>query len=192
MKVTIGPYRNWIGPYQIAEMIFFWVKRTGIYADEPEIYNRWDFRACDRLGDWLSETWVDDFCQWIDSKKTRKVKIRIDKYDTWSMDDTLGIIIHPMLIQLKATNHGYFVSDPEDAPTIGKGEVIDHGHNDDLAEKRYEWIMDEMIWAFGEYTNDNANEPDYKTADSETLIAYRDRKTNAFRLFGKYYQNLWD
>jgi hypothetical protein len=108
------------------------------------------------------------------------------------MDDTLGIIIHPMLVQLKATNHGYFVSDPEDAPTIGKGEIIDHGHNDDLAEKRYEWIMDEMIWAFGEYTNDDANEPDYKTADSETLIAYRVRKTNAFRLFGKYYQNLWD
>jgi hypothetical protein len=192
MKVKIGPYNNYFGPYQIAEMIFFWVKRNRVYADEPAIYNRWDYKACDSLGDWLCDTWVDDFCHWIDSKRTRKVKIRIDKYDTWSMDDTLGIIIHPMLVQLKATNHGYFVSDPEDAPTIGKGEIIDHGHNDDLAEKRYEWIMDEMIWAFGEYTNDDANEPDYKTADSETLIAYRVRKTNAFRLFGKYYQNLWD
>ena len=192
MKINIGPYNNYFGPYQIAEMIFFWVKRNGFYADEPAIYNRWDYKACDRLGDWLCNTWIEDFCEWIDSKKIRKVKIRIDKYDTWSMDDTLGMIIHPMLIQLKATNHGYFIPDPEDAPTIGKGELTDGGCNDDLAEKRYEWIMDEMIWAFGEYVNDDANEPDYKTADSETRKAYSERRSNAYRLFGKYYQNLWD
>lgn len=191
MKIDIGPYTNWIGPYQISNAIFFWVDKRAMDWDD-EYLKRWDAQACEKFGNWLASTWVSSFCNWIDSKRTRKVKIRIDKYDTWSMDDTLGIIIHPMLIQLKATNHGYFISDPEDAPTIGKGEITDHGHNDDLAEKRYEWIMDEMIWAFGEYTNDDANEPDYKTADSETLIAYRDRKTNAFRLFGKYYQNLWD
>ena len=191
MKIDIGPYTNWIGPYQISNAIFFWVDKRAMDWDD-EYLKRWDAQACEKFGNWLASTWVSSFCNWIDSKRTRKVKIRIDKYDTWSMDDTLGIIIHPMLVQLKATNHGYFISDPEDAPTIGKGEITDHGHNDDLAEKRYEWIMDEMIWAFGEYTNDDANEPDYKTADSETLIAYRDRKTNAFRLFGKYYQNLWD
>jgi hypothetical protein len=192
MKVKIGPYRNYFGPYQIAERIFFWVKRNGFYAEDPAIFDRWDYRACDKLGDWLCNTWVYKVCEWIDSKKKREVSIRIDNHDTWSMDHTLGLIIHPMLVQLKETNHGYFISDPEDAPTIGKGEVTDHGYNDDLAEKRYNWIMDEMIWAFGEYTNDDMNEPDYKTSSIETRKAYSERRSNAYRLFGKYYQNLWD
>ena len=27
MKVYIGPYTNWVGPYQIAEKILFWMDR---------------------------------------------------------------------------------------------------------------------------------------------------------------------
>ena len=38
---------------------------------------------------------------WFD-RRTQKVKVRIDKWDTWSMDDTLAHIVLPMLAQLKA------------------------------------------------------------------------------------------
>ena len=34
-------------------------------------------------------------------RKNRKIKVLIDKYDTWGMDYTLAYIIHPLLVQLK-------------------------------------------------------------------------------------------
>ena len=70
---------------------------------------------------------------WFD-RRTQKVKVRIDKWDTWSMDHTLAHVIHPMLVQLKATNHGY--------PS-------------GLTEKKWDDIMDEMIWAFEQKLRDD-------------------------------------
>lgn len=195
MKVYIGPYRDWFGPYQIADAIFFWVDRRGVFADEPAIYNRWDYRAADKLGDWLSTTWVKDLCEWVDKFRTRKVKVRIDPYDTWSMDHTLALIIHPMLVQLKQKNHGYFSSDPEDAPHIGQEEGTDFT-NDSKAVDRYNWIMDEMIWTFDQLKNDNDYDLFYnqetKEWDFEAHNAYNERIQNGLRLFGRYYRALWD
>ena len=195
MKVNIGPHKSWIGPYQIVEKIFFWVNRRGIFADEPAIYNRWDYRACDKLGDWLSNTWVNDFCNWIYSKNKRKVDIRIDPYDTWSMDHTLALIIHPMLVQLKEKNHGYFSSDPEDVPSIGEGQVTKDLMNDTFSIDRYNWIMDELIWTFDQianYDDETFYDKTTNTYDHEGSKKHTDRIENGLRLFGRYYRGLWD
>ena len=128
---------------------------------------------------------------WLD-RRTQKIKVRIDKSDTWSMDHTLAHVIHPMLVQLKATNHGY--------PS-------------GLTEKKWDDIMDEMIWAFEQKLRDNW-EGDYyeyremgpeESKDPNDLFslklvwedpkgraAHQKRMTNGFKLFGKYYENLWD
>ena len=195
MKVTLGPYRSWIGPYQIASGIFFWVDRRGIFAEDPPIYNRWDYKAEEKLGDWLNERqWLVDLCNWIDSKKNRKIKIQIDPYDTWSMDHTLAMIIYPMLVQLKNTNHGYFSTDPEDAPGIGV-ETDDPEEDASFNHDRYNFIMDEMIWTFEQLKSDG-NEFDlfYENGnwDFEGRAKYEERIKNGLRLFGKYYRGLWD
>ena len=129
---------------------------------------------------------------WFDRQK-QKIKVRIDKYDTWSMDHTLAHVIHPMLVQLKATNNGY--------PS-------------GLTEKKWDDIMDEMIWAFEQKLRDNW-EGDYyeyrgrgpeESKDPDSLLfdlklvwedpkgraAHQKRMTAGFKLFGKYYENLWD
>jgi hypothetical protein len=194
MKVHLGPYRNWFGPYQIADAIFFWVRDRYIYdplETEPE---RWDHRAKEKFGDWLASTWVMNLCEWIDKFKQRKVEVRIDPYDTWSMDHTLALIIHPMLLQLKKMNHGYFSSDPEDAPSIGKGEETDYGNNDTRAIDRYNWIMDEMIWTFDQLAHHDEifyNEETDKY-DWDAQKAHDNRIQNGLRLFGKYFRGLWD
>jgi hypothetical protein len=197
MKVYIGPYTRWIGPYQIADKIFFWVNKNGIYADDPPIFSRWDYKLHEKFGHWLADIeWLNNLCNWIESKKERKIKVRIDNYDTWSMDHTLAIIIHPMLVQLRECNHGYFTSDPEDVPSIGKGDEVDFGHNDSLAYERYKWIMDELIWTFDQLKNDNDYELFYKGKagewDREAMNAHHERIKNGLRLFGKYYRALWD
>ena len=203
MKVYIGPYKNWIGPYQLADMIPFIGEDTSF-----------------RIGTWLADTWVNDVCEWIHSKQQRTVKIRIDKYDTWSMDNTLALIILPMLKQLKATKHGSQIVEDEDLPVHMR--YGDPDQCDNWVHYRWEWILNEMIWAFEQELDDSwedqfihgKSEIDWKLVsgsedddsgmyemiqknpeywvDREGIRLYNDRINNGMRLFGKYYRGLWD
>lgn len=198
MKVYIGPYRNWIGPYQIADMLFFWLEK---YPSD-ELEQRWDYKLHDRFGDWLSKTWVNTFCNWIDKKKKRKVEIKLHNYDTWSVDHTLALIIFPVLKQLKEHHHGSPWVNDEDVPEELKStsappltqEQKDCGSTDDLFHKRWEWVLDEMIWTFEQLADEEGDLKFYMEdyPDEEVVRAWRDRKKNGLRLFGKYYEALWD
>jgi hypothetical protein len=198
MKVNIGSYHSYFGPYQIAEKVFFWINHREVLLGLDEtLEHRWDVKACEKFGDWMSDrAWFVKFLNWIDSKKQRKIQVRIDPWDTWSMDHTLALIIHPMLVQLKAANHGYFSSDPEDAPSIGKGEELDYGGNDTLALDRYNWIMDEMIWTFDTLKSDRDHELFFNEETGmynfEGQKEHDERIQNGLRLFGKYFRALWD
>ena len=216
MKVYIGPYIRWIGPYQIADKIPF--------LSESKKHS---------IGEWLADTWVSDFCNWLYSKINRKINIRIDKYDTWNMNHTLALIILPMLKQLQASKHGSQIVDNEDVP-----DYLRYGDSngcDNWVHYKWEWVLKEMIWAFEqelddswedqfyhgkpeyiytpvnpkeeEYTetpnfiNEDGMESDYVKMeqvnpdywiDREGIKEYNDRINNGIRLFGKYYRGLWD
>jgi hypothetical protein len=193
MKVNIGPYRKWIGPYQIADMVFF-VNRRGIYEDSKEY--TWRYKMAEKFGDWLAETWVTNFCNWLDHKRKRKIHVKIDNYDTWSMDDTLSHIIYPMLIQLKETKHGSPWVEDEDVPEHLRSTNAEPKENewdtDSLFHDRWDWVLDEMIWAFEHKVDDEWTNKYYETNDYEGLSAEQNRMKNGFRLFGKYYEGLWD
>jgi hypothetical protein len=203
MKIELGPYKNWFGPYQLAEKILFWKDR-----DDDLIMTLGDFIA---HGKWepytpeydifkkdeRSETWLYKLMQWYEKKKTRKIKIRIDPYDTWSMDTTLAKIVYPMLLQLKVTNHGFAQVDPLDVPENLRAVDGEYSYSDQLPlfdmevinpeyitieEARWDWVMDEMIYAFSILSDD----------DKVWLADDNDRVNNGCRLFGKYYRALWD
>ena len=135
---------------------------------------------------------------WFD-RRTQKVKVRIDKWDTWSMDSTLAHIVLPMLAQLKATKQGAPGVDNADVPKelrMSKKDIAQFakdGSTDDKFFKRWDWILDEMIWAFNQKCRDDwMQDYDYNKWDSEGVKAHQQRMTNGFNLFGKYYENLWD
>lgn len=199
MKVNMGPYKSWYGPYQLVDMLFFWIDRKGIFADDDSRHQRWDYRLSEWLGDKLADSWVNNVCNWIYSKRARKVRIHIDEYDTWSMDHTLSMIIHPMLEQLKATKHGAPHVDDEDVPEELRStsapelteEQKNYGGTDDNFFKRWDWVMDEMIFAHHCQFNDWEDEY-YDRKDYDGMREIEKRIANGFRLFGKYYQGLWD
>jgi hypothetical protein len=154
----------------------------------------------------------------------RKVSVKIDPWDTWSMDHTLSLIIHPMLIQLKNTKHGSPFTDDNDVPEELRSTSAPPKENewdtDDNHFKRWEWILDEMIWAFAQQLDDDASSQfhsgkidlqfkevevdgekynemvrgplDTHVFDKEGHDAWQARKSNGFKLFGKYYEALWD
>jgi len=213
MKVIIGPYKNWIGPYQLADKIFFWQDK---YNDDCV----WADRA-HRFGTWLAEkkdgsdTWLMKLCNWIDKKRKRHIYVKIDNYDVWNMDETLRHIIGPMFVRLQSLKQGSGFVDDEDVPdelkstAPGARDGCEEWDSDHNLHRRYAWLLDEMIWAF---TTDHEEERqkfyDWSEVDKKednlqrqlkklkvdeaALEAYDLRLQTAYKLFGKYYQTFWD
>ena len=135
---------------------------------------------------------------WFD-RRTQKVKVRIDKWDTWSMDSTLAPIILPMLKQLKETKHGAPYVYPVDVPTKlrqTKKELLEYTKNGETDHKwfeRWDYVLDEMIWAFEQKCRDDwMSDFNYNKWDREGADAHQKRMSQGFALFGKYYENLWN
>ena len=131
-----------------------------------------------------------------DDNEKRIVDVHIHDYDTWSMDHTLSLLIVPLLEQLLETQHGAPYTDVDDVPKeLRPKEKSNEYDTDDTHFTRWEWVLEEMIWAFKEIRDDNPNEPDIlddTTYNREEHEAYMKRIQNGTTLFGKYYSGLWD
>ena len=220
MKIYFSNYRNhWISPYTILEKIYFWRE---IDYDEP-IIEKWSDRLLPICRAW------NKFLDFI-HPQIRYVKI--DRYDTWNMDGTLSPIILPMLKQLNANKHGAPNVDDDDVPEELKSTTAPPKENkwdtDANHFKRWDWVMDQMIWSFEQLQPDNDWEEQYASGvcdfkfvpvdaegnevpkgehkfsemrhgpnhtyeiDWEGRNKHQERISNGLRLFGKYYQSLWD
>ena len=188
MKVNIGPYRDWFGPYQLAEKIMFWKDK-----DDDAVFD---------FGEKISNTFIGKFLTWVDSKKKRKIKVHIDKYDTWGMDHTLALIILPMLKQLRDIKHGSPGVDDEDVPEELRSTTAPPKENewdiDSNWHKRWEWVLDEMIWTFEQIVDESNDDPFFDhstnpiTYDKEGHKKHNERIDRGTTLFGKYFRGLWD
>jgi hypothetical protein len=169
MKVLISNYRDhWISPYTILKTICFWEKDDDVFYNHEEIPNH-------KYDKWVNR--LDPICviikKVLDFIHPRINYVKIDRWDTWSFDHSLAQIILPGLKQLKDTKHGSpQVVNLEDVPK----ELRYFGHEDyesqscfefyhenenenseswDSMHKRWEWILDEMIFAFEHHLDDS-------------------------------------
>jgi len=204
MKVHIGPYTKWVGPYQLVDFFLPFLNEV----------QRGD------IGAKLSETPLLNICQYFHRMNKRKIKVKIDRYDTWSTDHTLSLIIHPMLLQLQRTKHGSPFTDDEDVPEELRSTSASPKENewdiDANHAARWDWILGEMIFAFGEIASGtwedqfHSGEHDIKWEATEDGLemqngpndthkfdrsgyeAHLNRINNGTKLFGKYFMALWD
>lgn len=162
MKVYIGPYINYIGPFQIAEKILFWKDKYKINEKNPtEVHE--DYNTIQRLSNLLEKIpGLKRFCDWNYTRQKQKIKVKINSYDTWSADRTLALVITPMLKALKENKMGAPDVDDEDVPEHLKSaaapplteEEKNTGSIDALYFDRWEWVLDEMIWTFEQQSSD--------------------------------------
>jgi hypothetical protein len=204
------PKDNWISPYTIIEKAMFWRK---IDYDEPivEFWNGILSPLCSVLFD------IRQFF----NRDIRYVKI--DTWDAWSLEHTLSPIILPILKELKRIKHGApFIEDADVPPKLRanrdakyKGRYIApdlHKINDNVDKKffkRFDYILDEMIWTFDQLSMDDHEGQFYDHSKSKKikdinksvraikidrvgLKKHNERIDNGLRLFGKYYRTLWD
>ena len=211
MRVYIGNYRNhWISPYTVLERVLWWKDWDKIEYSTPWV-ERWSNRLnpiCTALQKFLD----------VVHPKIDYVKIQYS--DTWSMDSTLAMIVLPMLKQLKATKHGSPLVADADVPDgleLRSTEALpkeNEWDSDSNIHERWEWVINEMIFAFECKNNDswdeqfwvrkpkstladeieNLNKPGRvdEMCDREGRTKMQERISNGFRLFGIYYESLWD
>lgn len=194
MKVKIGPYVNHISLHKIVDRL----ERLNFSEEQ-----------CDKITEWLEKTWVKNLIDWTNKRRSRTIKIKIDKFDTWNMDSTLAYIIHPMLVQLKTESNSYGNVDLEDIPLDARSNDIYLPNSGGYSKDHWDWVLDEMIWAFEQKINETGDSQffDHSEVDPNSslqsqiqsikvdhkgLKEYNQRMANGFRLFGKYYNSLWD
>jgi len=212
MKVYLSNYRNhWLSPYTILKTICFWEK------DEDRIYNLKE-EVDNPYVKWVN--FLEPICvvcqKVLDVIHPRVNYVKIDRWDTWSMDHTLAHIIHPMLVQLQKDKHGAPYTEDDDVPEYLRSYMAQPKENewdtDSLHFMRWDWILNEMIWSFEQELKDDDESQFFDHSecgdekpwdkdgkyvsklklDTEGLEKHQKRKANGFRLFGRYYQNLWD
>ena len=223
MKIWTSKYRNhWVSPYTILRFVCFWEKDDGVFYDHDDAYKPVYGKVVKAL-DPVCTAWL----KFLNFVHPRWTYVKIDFWDTWSLDHTLADIILPALKQLKATKHGSPYVDDADVPVHLQSEgykkgkrrkkkgvelnthAIDMGDEDTTLHDRWDWALGEMIWAFEQKADNNSEEKFWDhsgTNDSAPwdenyvapkcdwagLKAHNERKANGFRLFGLYYEALWD
>lgn len=204
MKVYIGPYNKFWGIYQILELFPI------LERDRDVIY------------EYLENSKINTFLNWVYQKRNRNIFVKIDGYDIWNADDTLARIILPVMKQLKEKKQGYgFINDedvPEELRSYNAGPKENDWDWDDNAEKRYEWVLNEIIWAFENMLDENADDQFHSGVidhvwepcednpklnqlghgpnhthkfDKDGYMAWYKRIDNGTRLFGTYFRTFW-
>lgn len=157
MKVDIGPYPE---PMTTRSIECAYLER--MYGENwtdvtPAQYIWTDHLVIgflDLVEEYILEPLNKIFCK-------RRIKVKYHNYDTWSLDHTLALIILPGLQQLKDTNHGYPSVDPTDLPFAWL--------KDASGEDQWEWVMEEMIWAFNEIANEYPEEKDFHSGVTDIV-----------------------
>lgn len=207
MFAYIGKYTSYVGPYQIADSLSF----LPIHQ-----------RDLDNLGDWLNSTWVKDVCEWVESKRKRTIIIKTHHYDSWGADSTIALIALPIIKQLKRTKQGAPLVEDEYVPEHLRSTNAPPKENDwdtdELWFDRWEWVLNEIIWSLEQVNTDWEEQYYSGTIDMEFVPCeddsdlsemvkgpndtfkvdyegrqkHQDRISNGLKLFGVFFQNLWD
>ena len=182
MKIYISKPRNhWLSPYTILKAVCFWERDEDVFYDHEDTgkgrYVRWVNFLTPICGAWH---------KFLDFVHPEISYIKIDRWDTWSMDRTLSPIILPMLRQLQQTKHGSPFVDDADVPkdlNLRSTEApakANKWDTDDNHHKRWDWVLGEMIFAF-EHIVDIDWEDDFRTGvmDHKTVACEWDKNGKA-------------
>ena len=153
----------------------------------------------------------------------KKCVVEVGYGDDWNADFTLAVIAAPLLKKVKENKQGAPCVDDADVPEELRSTSCAPKENEWDTDanhfKRWDYVLDEMLFAMQEIANGNENEPPYHTkagtmefgdVDKKTKTgpvifkgwestpeskaankAYHDRVQNGCVLFGTYFRSLW-
>lgn len=178
MKVYIGPYFG-----HTRRLLVNVIEKFGVEVEyEGVVYNFLESKPIKKVLESIDKVLFR-------AGHDQVVKVRIDYYDTWSLDHTLAQIIYPGLVQLRDVKHGCFVVDNEDLPEelrAPEGSDVFDMHFE-LMEKQTNWLFDEMIFAF----RARAAQDDDDLEPKHPMELYRETVDNPLSMFDKDFVAPW-
>lgn len=161
MKVDIRDYISDI-------TVFSFTDKLKVFGCRPEF--------CYSLGNKITDKFpsVIRFLDYINDKRTRKIKIVIEDHDVWNADYTLAHIIHPVLVRYKELSN----STPSGFHDTDLPWFIQPMSN----EFKWEYILTKMIRCFELLLNEDT-----------MSLSDEDRKEikEGLLYFSQYYTHLW-
>lgn len=142
-------------------------------------------------------------------RNEQQVKVQVHPWDLTNVDRTLAYVISEVLTKYSELPIGGW---PNTDPLDGPAHLMAAGEG---SEERWNWIVDEMTWAFQQYNTSwhqqyQSGESDYVweaikgggaqiiTGPNHTLVIdeegqrrHQERIDRGIYLFGKYYKYLW-
>ena len=136
---------------------------------------------------------------------SRRIDVEIERFDTFSLDHSLSYIILPALIQLRNSKMGI----PAEFADVGGNDYTNQAsfdfyeetHNEafDIGCKRWEEVLDKMIWSFQQIMFDDWESqyyhgaPEYDWVKSDTTyqnpVTGKDEET--FQMIDKNPEEHW-
>jgi len=172
MRVRIGKYIHWYNTHRIEDKYLKW--RHKKYA--------WDIDERDH--DWIDNAVLKFFDVWqtvlyytinqIQKRRERTVRVHVDRWDVWNANETLAHVILPVLERLKEVKQGAPFVDSKDVPKelrpkkLTEKKQKENGKVDDKYFERWDWVLDEMIFAFESIANDSWEER-FFTGESDII-----------------------
>jgi len=145
-------------------------------------------------------------------KTPRIEKVDIEKWDTYSADHTLSLIIHPLLVKFRDNVLAQGIVPSEFLPTRDVSDLTEeeaaelHARLHVEGSEKWVGILDKMIWSFYQIKTNyygeksffkevegNPEDPDYNKfdIDKDGLNDYYEKIDEGAQLFGRYYRSLW-
>ncbi len=166
------------------------VEETHPENDNLISFNFDDMLKVFEIQDSIPTTKLQKLLEFINRKIDKIEYVHVDNYDTWNADQTLAKIILPVLKKFKQLNQGGPKVDFEDVPEYlipfksqTSDDPSDSLYVDLYYHDRWDYVLDTMIYAFNAIAKDLDEHDDYYEPESIK---------EGLRLFGKYFQNLWN
>ena len=209
MRVYQGPYYQWFRPHR-------WLKDWAMWFYGVGRGDTFNAERYEQIEEWARKNWfanclrsVENF---FENRYERKIQVRIDYWDVWGADHSLAVIIVPVLKLLKEKKQSAPFVDDDDVPEHLRSTAcppVEEYHTDDNHFRRWDWVLDEMIWAMEQVANEDGDEQffDHSDVDDADEIndqirkikfdkagydTYQHRVDHGLRMFGKYFRALWD
>lgn len=190
MKVYVGPFVKYLSVMKFEDRYLEWRFNKEAYEVKTRDHKWYDRVVIGTLHCiQLAIRPINRFNEW----RSRKIKIRIDKYDIWNADSTLALVILPTLRKIREDRFGTPEVEDCDVPfelhyrstrsaeEIALGKTLNE-ITDDLREKRWNHVLDSMIWAFEQHEMDARGkswEDQYMSGESDINFVGVDANGNA-------------
>jgi len=177
MRAKIGKYPHWFTTQRAEHAYLEWRHKKYAWEIDDRDHTRIDKIVLKALDGW--QTVLHYTVNQVQKHKQQKVRVHVDDWDVYEAQTTFSYIILPVLERLREEKQGAPFVDKEDVPKELHDKKLtkkqkEQGEVGENHFKRWDYVLDAMIWSFREITQDKPGEEEFFTGKSDLIFTKTD------------------